>query len=96
MPTRNDSAQTGSSGRGQRRRLRGMMSGKTGKAIGFTSITAPLLGYVVNDLRKPNSIVRGLIGGVIGKLIPSKSKKIEAIDITDEVEIIENDRDRKN
>ena len=96
MPMRKDNSPTGRAGAGQRRRLRGMLSGKTGKAIGFTSIAAPLLGYVVNDLKKPDSIVRGLIGGVIRKLMPPKSEKVEAIDITEKVEIIENDSNRKN
>lgn len=96
MVPRNDSSKTGSAGHGQRKRLRGMMSGKTGKAIGFTSITAPLLGYVVNDLRKPDSVVRAIISGVIGKLMPPKSEKIEAIDITDKVEIVEDDCDSEN
>jgi len=79
-----------------RTRLRGMFSGKRGKAIGFTSVAAPIIGYVVNDLRKPNSIVRELIGGVIRKLLPPKSEKFEVIDITDKVEILEDDSDRKN
>ena len=77
-----------------RTRLRGMFSGKRGKAIGFTSIAAPIIGYVVNDLRKPDSIVRGLVGGVIRKLLPPKSETLEAIDITDRVEILEDDSDR--
>ena len=82
------------SARRARTRLRGMFSGKRGKAIGFTSIAAPIIGYVVNDLRKPESIVRGLIGGVMRKLLPPKSEKPEAIDITDKVEILEDDSDR--
>ena len=80
----------------ERRRLRGRFSGKTGKAIGITSIAAPLLGLVVNDLKKPDSIVRGLIGGVVRKLLPAKSGKVEVIDITDKVEIIEDNSDKNN
>ncbi|TET94500.1 MAG: hypothetical protein E3J26_04455 [Candidatus Zixiibacteriota bacterium] len=73
-----------------------MFTGKTGKAIGFTSIAAPIIGYVVNDLKKPDSIVRGLIGGVVRKLLPAKSGKVEVIGITDKVEIIEDKGDKRS
>jgi len=73
-----------------------MFTGKTGKAIGFTSIAAPIIGYVVNDLKKPDSIVRGLIGGVVRKLLPAKSGKVEVIDITDKVEILEDKGDKRS
>ena len=79
----------GNPGRRQRSRLRGMLSGKTGKTIGFTTIAAPIVGYVINDLKKPNSIVRSLITGVVRKLLPAKTDKVEVIDITERVEIIE-------
>ncbi len=71
-----------------RRRFRGMMESKAGKAVGFTSLAAPIIGYIINDLRKPNSIVRQLIGKAVNKLLESKIKKVEAIDITDKIEII--------
>jgi len=93
MPTRTDQAGTGGGGRRQRKRLRGMFTGKT---LGFTSIAAPMIGYVINDLRKPDSIVRRLIGGAVRKLLPPKSDKPEAIDITDKVEILEDVSDRKS
>ena len=96
MQERPDDAGKGAGGRRQRKRLRGMFSSKTGKTIGFTTIAAPIIGYVVNDLKKPNSIVRGLIGGVVRKLLPAKSRKAEAIDITDKVEIIESNSDKKS
>ena len=95
-PNKSDSDGTGAGGRRQRRRLRGMLSGKTGKTIGFTSIAAPIIGYVVNDLRKPNSIVRSLISGAVRKLLPAKSEKAQVIDITDKVEILEDDSDKKS
>jgi len=93
---RSDSSGTGTGGQRQRRRLRGMLSGKTGKTIGFTSIAAPIIGYVVNDLRKPDSIVRNLISGAVRKLLPAKSEKAQVIDITDKVEILEDDSDKKS
>ena len=91
--TKNVSTDTGlgAGNRKQRKRLRGMLSGKSGKTIGFTSIAVPVIGFVLNDLKKPDSVVRGLIGGVIRKLLPAKLEKVETIDITDEVEILEND-----
>ena len=95
MMTRTDQAETGGSGRRQRNRLRGMFTGKTGKTIGFTSIAAPIIGYVVNDLKKPDSIVRRLIGGAVRKLLPDKTDKAEVIDITNDVEIIEDKDDTK-
>jgi len=96
MPRGISDTGTGPGGRRQRKRLRGMFTGKTGKAIGFTSIAAPIIGYVVNDLKKPDSIVRGLIGGVVRKLLPAKSGKVEVIGITDKVEIIEDKGDKRS
>jgi len=88
-----DSAGPPGGGRRQRSRLRGVLSGKTGKTIGFTSIAAPIIGYVMNDLKKPDSVVRSLITGVVRKLLPAKTEKVEAIDVTDRVEIIEDNTD---
>ena len=96
MPTRTDQTGTGGSGRRQRNRLRGMFAGKTGKTIGFTSIAAPIVGYIVNDLRKPDSIVRRLVSGAVRKLLPAKTDRVETIDITDDVEIIEIKDDTKS
>ena len=95
-PRVSDSAGMSAGGSRQRRRLRGMLSSKTGKTIGFTSIAAPIIGYVVNDLKKPDSIIRNLISGAVSKLLPDRSKRVEIIDITDKVEVIENENDRKS
>lgn len=78
-----------------RRRIRGMMESRTGKAVGLTSIAAPVIGFIINDLRKPNSITRQLIGKAVNKLLESKNKKVEAIDITDKVEIIDESNQNK-
>jgi hypothetical protein len=75
-----------------RRRFRGLMESKTGKVVGFTSLAAPVFGYIVNDLRKPNSIIRQLFCQAVNKLLESKNKQVEAIDITDQVEIIDTDK----
>ena len=77
------------SGRQFRRRIRGTFSGKKSKAVGITSLAAPVIGYVVNDLRKPDSTIRSLIGVAYNKLLSRKTVEHEAIDITDQVEIIE-------
>ena len=95
-PSKSDSAGMGTGGQRHRTRLRGMFSGKTGNTIGFTSIAVPIIGYVVNDLRKPDSIVRSLISGAVRKLLPAKSEKMETIDITSKVEIMENKGDTKS
>jgi hypothetical protein len=72
-----------------RRRLRGMMETRTGKAVGYTSLVAPVIGFILNDLRKPNSLVRQLAGKVVNRFLESKPEKIEAIDITDQVELLD-------
>ncbi len=85
-----------SGGRGERRRLRGMLASKTGKAIGFTTIAAPLIGYVVNDLKKPDSIIGRLIGVTLTKLLSARSPKVEVIDVTRDAEIIDDGSDTNN
>ena len=91
---KNTAAESG--GRRIRRRARGMLGTRTGKTIGFTSIAAPIIGFVVNDLKKPDSILRRLAGHAMTKLLPSKAEKHEAIDISDRVEILEDDTSQTN
>jgi len=91
MPRRFDTEKLDTSGGRVRRRLRGMMSSKSGKTIGIASLAAPVVGFIVSDLQKPNSIIRGLIGKTVNKLLETKSERTEAIDITHEVEIIDDD-----
>jgi hypothetical protein len=82
-------------GRGRRRRqLRGRFSGKTGKAIGITSVAAPLLGLVVNDLKKPDSLIRTFIGGTARKLLEKRANKAQIVDITDKVEVVVDESER--
>ena len=78
-----------SRGRRTHRRLRGMLETKTGKTIGLASIAAPVIGYIVQDLRKPDSLIRELAGATVSKLIAYRRKKTEVIDISDKVEILE-------
>ena len=89
MPERNNTSGKESGMRRQRRRLRGMMNSKTGKTIGLASIAAPVIGYVVNDLKKPDSVIRALLQHTVRKILPGSTSKVEAIDISDRVEIIE-------
>jgi len=80
----------GGAGGGQKRkRLRGMITGRSGRTIGFTSLAAPIIGYVINDLRKPDSVVRELAGRVLRRLLPNRSESAPVIDITDKVEVLQ-------
>jgi hypothetical protein len=78
----------GGGGRRFRSRVRGCLSGKKGKTAGIAAIVAPVVGYVVNDLRKPDSLIRGLIGKTTQKLLAVRTKEKKAIDITDKVEVV--------
>ncbi len=75
--------------------MRGMFKSKTGRSIGIASIAAPLIGYVVNDLQKPDSMIRALVERSVRRLLPSYAQKREIIDISDKVEIIEDSSQRK-
>jgi hypothetical protein len=74
--------------RGIRHRFRGFRESKTGKVAGYTSLAAPVVGFIINDLRKPDSLIRQLIGKTLNRLLDNKYKKVEAIDITDKVEVL--------
>jgi len=88
-----DKNSTDERGRRTRKRLRGVFSGKKGKAVGIGSLFAPVVGLIVNDLRKPDSFIRRLVGRTATKLLQGSNKKREAIDITDKVEVIEDKKD---
>ncbi len=89
MPRQFKTEQMDTSGGRVRRRLRGMMNSKTGRTVGVASLAAPILGYIISDLQKPNSTIRNLVNKGINRLLESKIRKTEAIDITHEVEIID-------
>lgn len=63
------------------------METKTGKAVGIVSLAAPVVGFIIKDLKKPNSITRQLVGKAVKKLLERKPKQVEVIDITDRAEI---------
>jgi hypothetical protein len=96
MPGKTQTADEPAGGRRYRNRVRGMLSSKTGRTVGIASIVTPVIGYVVNDLRKPDSVIRALVGRTVNRFLPTRSQEVKAIDITDEVEILEDNRDRGN
>lgn len=68
------------------------MSSKTGKAVGITSLAVPLIGAAINDLYRPDSIIRKLAGRTIDRFLETTRKSAKMIDITDEVEIYDTDK----
>ena len=104
LPREPDRTKTGAGGPRERKRRRGNRSGEATAAtqatsaekIGFTAMAAPLIGYVVQDLKKPDSIVRSLVGGAIRKFLPEEPGKPVAIDLTDKVEILESGDDKQS
>ena len=76
-------------GRGRRFRLRGPFSGKRGRQAGLASLIIPLAGYVIQDLRKPNSTVKALAQRAYAYLTQAKADRRKAIDPAGRVEVIE-------
>jgi len=75
-----------------RRRFRNMFGGKRGKAIGFGAIAAPIAGFIANDLRKANGVIRGVIAPAVASLLPEKLRGRKKLDIGDKAEIIDHDK----
>ena len=96
MPGKTQTPNERAGGRRYRSRVRGMLSSRTGKTVGIASIVTPVIGYVVNDLRKPDSVIRALVGRAVSRFLPTGTKEVKAIDITDEVEILEDNHNRSN
>ncbi len=63
------------------------MNSPTGRAVKYSSLVAPVVGIILNDLHKPNSLSRQLLGKAMNKLLERNYEKVEVIDITDKVEI---------
>jgi len=83
------------SGRRLRKRIRGAFSGKAGKAAGIGSLAAPVVGLIIHDIRKPDSIIRNLLSHTARRLLKANTKEPKAIDITDKVEVIENKKNEQ-
>jgi hypothetical protein len=77
---------------GRRRRRRSRMaaclSGSRGKVLGISSLAAPIAGYIVNDLRKPDSIIRNLVAVAVSRVRLSSIGVKKELDIGDRAEIV--------
>ena len=91
MPQFNEN--TGGHFRKMRTRLRRGMSGKTGKVAGITTIVAPVVGLIVHDLQKPDSVIRRLVSQGVTGFLDYRREKRQAIDATDRVEIIAEEKE---
>ena len=81
-------------GRGvrMRRRVRGFFSTKQGKAVGFASIAAPIIGLIANDLRKADGVIRGIIAPSVSRLLSAKFIGGKKLDISDKAEVVDHDK----
>ena len=77
--------------RGQRRRsrLRGALSGKRGRQVGLASLMAPLAGYVIQDLRKPDSVIKALTQRTGAWLSERMASRRQQIDYAEPIEIVD-------
>ena len=76
-------------GRRQRRRLRGIFAGKRGKQIGLLSFVTPLAGYVIQDLRKPDSVIKSIAQRAYLYLAERKTVRRQRIDPAGRVEVLQ-------
>jgi len=67
---------------GRRRRL-----GKGGKAVGLASLATPVAAFVVNDLRKPDSLIKAGVKTLVQYVTRRRLAAPETVDITDKVEV---------
>jgi len=74
-----------------RKRAASCLSGSRGRAIGFSSLAAPIAGFIVNDLRKPDSIIRRLVGTAVARIRSSSEGRKKELDIGDQAEVIIHD-----
>jgi hypothetical protein len=83
--------ESGAGGGRRRRRLRGALSGRRGKQLGLLSFFVPLTGYVIQDLRKPDSVIKALTQRVSTYLAERKSAARRQIDPAGRVEVLQTD-----
>jgi hypothetical protein len=68
------------------------LSGSRGRAIGFSSLAAPIAGYIINDLRKPDSVIRSLAAAAVSRLrLYAGSRVKKELDIGDKSEVVVRD-----
>ncbi len=75
-----------------RRRIRGFFSTRPGKAVGFASIAAPIVGLITNDLRKADGVIRGVIAPSVTRLLSGKLNGGKKLDVSDKAEVIDHDK----
>jgi hypothetical protein len=79
------SAQTAGPGKGPRGRRRRL--GKGGKAVGLASLATPVAAFVVNDLRKPDSLIKAGVKTLVRYVTRRKLAAPESVDISDKIEV---------
>ena len=67
-------------------------SRKIGRTGSLASVGALLLTAAVRDLRKPDSLIRSLLGAAKQRFLTAKTTSKDAIDITDKVEVMDIDK----
>jgi hypothetical protein len=78
---------------GFRRRLRGGLGGRSGRAVGVSSVLVPLMSYVVYDLQKPDSTVKKLASAMANKFVTWREQRQQLTDISDKAEVISREED---
>ena len=84
---------TGPERRRRRIRLRGAFKGKRGKRLGLASAVVPLAGYLIQDLRKPDSVVRAIVMRARAYLTDRMAERRKRIDRRAQVEILDTTAD---
>ena len=70
-------------------RLRGAFTGKRGRRLGLASTVIPLTGYVIQDLRKPDSVIRALTQRVRAYITERMADRRKRISHAGRVEILD-------
>ena len=79
--------------RRRRVRLRGAFKGKRGKRLGLASAVVPLAGYLIQDLRKPDSVVKAIATRARDYLTERMAERRKRIDQKAQVEILDTTAD---
>ncbi len=92
MPKKRQNTADDTNGQKHRWRFRNLFDGKRGKLIGFGAIAAPIAGFVANDLRKADGVIRGVIAPAVARMLPEKLGGGKKLDISDRAEVIDHDK----
>jgi hypothetical protein len=74
--------------RRKRTRLRGYLSGRSGKALGVATIVTPLLGWAVRDLQRPDSALRRIARVGLDRFLEYRRNRARLVDVSDKVEVV--------